>query len=468
MLIRPESMLRDKQEIIRDYILEEEVKLIVSGMGSGKTGATLTAMRKLLDMFAVRHWLVIAPLFVAKNTWPDEIEAWEHTRCMSYEVAVGTEAQRRNAIAARAEITTINFESLQWLAKHLGSTKNWYWDGLIVDESSRFKAGKKRTTRARVKNSKGQMKVRKGGNMTRFGVVTTARNKINRVYELTGTPFPQGVHDAWGQVYLMDQGERLGRSMTAFETEFFDKNQYTHQLKEKPGAADEIMRRIEDVMVTIPQDQLVDDPIFVPVKVKLPPKVIREYEEFERTLYAEAYDVEAVSRGVLANKLLQFANGAMYQEDKTVVPVHDEKMKALDEIVTQAHGENVLVFYGFKFDKDAIKKKYPHAVIANEDPDAIRKWNAGEIKMLLAHPASIGHGTNLQYGGHIAIWYGLTWSLELYLQANMRLPRPGQKNQVYIYQIIAEGTYDESALSVLGRKGANQDALVDSVMHRIS
>lgn len=468
LILRPRALLRDKQHLIIDYIKSEDAKLIVSGMGSGKTGATLTALRDLLDGFVIRHVLVIAPKFVAQQTWPDEIETWQHTQCLSYAVAVNDDPKKRAAaIDARAEITTINFEGLQWLAKHLGTIKNWYWDCVIVDESSRFKAGKKRTTRARVKNSKGEVKVRKGGNMTRFGVVTTARKRIDRIYELTGTPFPQGIHDAWGQIYLMDQGERLGRSMTAFEDRWFDKNRYTHQIKEKPGAEQEIMELIRDLMVTIPSDQLVDEPRFIPVKVKLPPKAIREYQELERTLYSEAYDVEAVSRGVLANKLLQFANGSLYREDKTSVQVHSAKLDALDEIVRQSQGENLLVFYGFKFDKDAIRSKYPHAVVANEDPDAIRKWNEGKISMLLAHPASIGHGTNLQFGGHIAVWFGLTWSLEYYQQANMRLPRPGQTETVLIYQIIAEGTYDETALDALGNKDATQSALTKTVLHRI-
>jgi SNF2 family DNA or RNA helicase len=466
--LRRRSALRDKQHLIYDYIIQNDAHLIVSAMGSGKSGATLTAIRDLLDMFAIRHVLVIAPKFVAQRTWPDEIETWEHTRCMSYAVAVHDNPKKRaEAIEERAEITLINFESLQWLAKHLGTINNWYWDCVIIDESSRFKAGKKRTTRARVKDAKGNMKIRKGGNMTRFGVVSTARKKIDRIYELTGTPFPQGIHDAWGQIYLLDQGERLGQSMTAFEDRWFNKNKYTHQIKEKPGAEGEIMSLISDVMVTIPQEQLVEEPLFIPVKVSLPPKAAREYRDFERTLYSEAYDVEAVSKGVLANKLLQFANGSLYREDKEVVPVHTAKLDALGEIVAQSQGENLLVFYGFKFDKDAILKKYPHAVVANEDPDAIRKWNAGEIPMLLAHPASIGHGTNLQYGGHIAVWYGLPWSLELYLQANMRLPRPGQTKRVLIYQIIAEGTYDEDALRVLGIKDARQDMLTQITLHRL-
>jgi SNF2 family DNA or RNA helicase len=443
-------------------MIEELIALIISGMGSGKTAAALTAMRDLLDMFAVRHWLVIAPKFVAQNTWPDELNAWTHTRAMSYAVAVGTEAQRAAAIERRAELTFINFESLQWLAKHLGSVENWYWDGLIIDESSRFKAGKKRTTRARVKGKDGQVRVRKGGNMTRFGVVSAARRKVRRVFELTGTPFPQGVHDAWGQLYLMDQGERLGRSMEAFEARWFDKNLYTHQISEKKGASDEIMALIADVVLTIPNQRLVEEPHFIPVYVHLSKKVKKEYRDFEREMFSEAYDVEAVSRGVLANKLLQFANGSMYREDGSVVEVHTEKLRALDEIIAQAQGENILVFYSFKFDKDTIKKKYSHAVIANEESDVIERWNAKKIKLLLAHAASFGHGTNLQYGGHIAVWYGLPWSLELFEQACMRLPRPGQTEQVLIYQIVAEGTYDEVTLSVLGKRGATQQDLIAS------
>lgn len=465
---RPRSALREEQRIIYDYIMRELAKLIVSGMGSGKTGAVLTALRDLLDRFEVRHVLIIAPKLVAEQTWPDEIAIWEHTRPLTCAVAVSDNPKKRAAaIAQRAEITTINFEALQWLSKHLGTVENWYWDCVIVDESSRFKAGKKRTTRARVKDSKGRTRIRKGGNMTRFGVVTTARKKIGRIYELTGTPFPKGVIDAWGQIYLLDQGERLGRSMTAFKDRWFNENEFSHEIKEKEGAADDIMSRISDLMVTIPQRQLVDEPRFIPVPVTLSPKVIREYHNFKAKLVSETYDVEAVTRGVLANKLLQFANGAMYREDRSVVPVHDEKLKALDELVQQSKGENLLVFYSFKFDRDAIRKRYPQAVVANEDPEAISKWNAGKIPILLAHPASIGHGTNLQYGGRIAVWYGLPWSLEYYLQANMRLPRPGQTKQVLIYQIIARDTYDERAIEVLGKRETTQETLTSSVLHHI-
>ncbi len=508
--VRLRDELRPEQIKIAGLMKDRDARLIVSGMGSGKTGAALTALRDMLDRFEVQHVLIVAPWFVAANTWPDEIEAWEHTRPLSVAVAVGTEEERIAAVARRAEITTINFENLVWLAKHLGTAENWFWDCVVIDESSRMKSGEGRTKTTKIKSLvdawtvvdvernqpvggedrkfldeqdaldwiKEQMqvdlttvfgtikgkttvtKVRKGGNMTRFGVMTTSRRKINRIYELTGTPTPQGPIDLWGQIYLLDQGTRLGRSKSQFEERHFIRNQYSHELKIKEGAEEEILSRIGDIMVTIPKRKLTEDAIFVPMRVDLPSKAMREYRELEETMYSEPYDVEAVTNGVLANKLLQFANGHLYREDRSVVAVHQAKFDALDELVTQSAGENLLVFYSFKFDKDALKARYPHAVVANEDSESIRKWNKGKIKMLLAHPASIGHGTNLQHGGHLAAWFGLTFSLEYWLQANMRLPRPGQTEQVFIYPIIARGTYDERAIEVLNEKDATQERIV--------
>lgn len=458
--------MRDEQRLISDLIVQNDAKLIVSGMGSGKTAGTLDALRKLLDTYQAHHVLIAAPLLVAQETWPDEIETWRHTRAIRYAVAVGTPEERAAAIRQRAEITTINFENLQWLAQHIGTVNNWYWDTVVIDESSRLKAGLHRTKTVKYKDAEGRTKVRKGGSMTRFGILATARPKIRRIIELTGTPTPQGVIDLWGQMYLLDRGKRLGRTRTAFEKKWFDKNSYTYEVKPRDGAEAEITAAVSDLMVTIPPKKLVDDPIFIPTPVTLPKKAMADYLAFEETLYSEPYDVEAVSSGVLANKLLQFANGALYKEDRSVVPVHDAKLKALDEIVKQAGDENLLVFYNFKFDKEAIRKRYPDAVVANEDRDFVKNWNAGKIRMGLAHAASIGHGTNLQYGGRIAVWYGLTFNLELWQQANARLPRPGQKGQVLIYPLIARGTYDERAYAALQLKGATQDRIVASFLHQ--
>lgn len=461
--LRSREDLRAGQQLIGKILRDTKAQLIISGMGSGKTGATLDAVGEMLNRFEVNHVLVIAPWFVAVNTWPDEIAAWKYTRAISCAVAVGDADARKAAIERRAEITTINPENLGWLAKHIRTVDNWHWDCVIIDESSRFKAGEARTKAQKVKKADGTVAVRKGGNMTRFGILTTARRKIDRIYLLTGTPAPQGLIDLWAQAYLLDQGRALGQSKSAFEREYFIKDPDTYVVKPKLNAERTILKKIEHLFVTIPHEKIVDAPQFIPMKVDLPPKAMQEYRDFERTLYTEPYDVEAVSSGVLANKLLQFANGRLYREDRSVIHVHDAKLDAVEELVESANGESLLIFYGFKFDKDALKQKFPDAVVANEyRGDLVGDWNKGRIKKLLAHPASIGHGTNLQYGGHIAAWYGLTFSLELWLQANMRLPRPGQTQQVLIYPIIARGTYDERALKVLNKKDATQNSIIEN------
>ena len=458
------SRLREKQRIIVQEILRDPAKLIVSGMGSGKTAATLTALRDLLDGTDANRVLIIAPLRVATDVWPQEIEAWRHTRLLSYAVACGTDKEREAAIAANADITVINRENLVWLAKRIGSVERWPYDCVVIDESSMFKAGKKRTSPSKTKKADGTVKVNKGGNMTRFGVMSAARRKIKRIYELTGTPAPNGLEDLWGQIYLLDQGAALGRTKTAFLERWFNTDPYTYSVTPKPGAEAEIMAAIKHLMVSLPPDKLVEDPVYINVPVRFTPKLAKEYRDFEQSLVSETYDVEAVSKGVLANKLLQFNNGGLYKEDGSVVPVHDLKLKALESLIEEAQGEPVLVFYSFKFDLDAIRSRFPEAVVMNESPAAIQDWNTGKIKILLGHPASCGHGLNLQYGGHICIWYGLTWSLELYLQANARLPRPGQQHQVAIYHIIAEGTYDEIALDVLSDKNVTQQKIIESVV----
>lgn len=450
-------------------MLENPALLLVSGMGSGKTAAALTATLDMLDFFVIRRVLVIAPLRVAKDTWPDEIREWCHTRCLSVSLAVGDESQRRAALSQDAEITIINRENLVWLARDfLGSVERWPYDCVIVDESSMFKAGKTRTKSTKIKRADGSSAVRKGGKITRFGALTAARKKINRIYLLTGTPSPNGLQDLWAQIYLIDQGQRLGQSQSAFEKRWFHIDKTTFRpVEPREGARDEIMRRISDVMVSLPPLDIVPDPVMIPVPVQLPDEVMKEYRRFRRTLVSQLHDVEAVSAGVLTNKLLQFTSGSMYREDGSVAAVHDLKLRALDDLVEQAGGDNMLIFYGFKFDLEAIRARYPDAVVLNESDTAVQDWNAGKIRMLLAHPASCAHGLNLQYGGHIAVWFGLTWSLELYLQANARLPRPGQKNQVAIYQIIAEGTVDERVLEVLSDKEASQNRVVKAVEHEI-
>ena len=470
MKIRSPDALRKSQRLMSKLVYEREALMVISGMGSGKSGGTLDAAVRLLNELKVFHILVIGPRFVAQNTWPDEIKQWQHTQAVSYAVAVGTAEERKAAIEKRAEITCINFENLPWLAKTIGSVENWYWDMVIIDESSRFGAGEARTKATktkRVDKATGEVShaVRKGGNITRFGVMTTARRKIKRVVELTGTP--GDLMKLWGQSYLLDQGDALGRSKTSFERKWFNKDPYNHTITPRANAEADILGAMDKIAFTIPPEKVAEDAQFIPMRVRLPEKAIREYRELEQTLYSQVHDVEAVSKGVLANKLLQMANGSAYREDRSVSHVHDAKLDALDELFQMSEGENWIVLYGFKFDKDAILKRHPDAVIANEyRGDLVADWNAGKIKKLISHPATLAHGLNLQYGGHLMAWFGLTWSLELWQQANMRLPRPGQTKQVLIYPIVAEGTYDERALSVLQDKAATQDRIIQSFLHR--
>lgn len=469
MNVRSSDDLWDGQRLISSLVQEREAVMIIADMSQGKTGGTLDAVAKMLNRFEAHHVLMIGPRFVAQNTWPDELKKWQATQAISYAVAVGDPEDRLAAIKRRAELTTINFENLPWLAKAIRTIENWYWDMVIIDESSRFRAGEGRTLPTKVKtvNKDGaiEIKVRKGGNMTRFGVMTTARRKIKRIVELTGTP--GDLRGLWGQSYLLDQGEALGRDKSQFDKDWFNKDPYNHTITPKENAEFNILSRMGDLAVTIPPKKVSEDAQFIPMRVRLPAKAMEEYRELEKTLYSQVHNVEAVSKGVLANKLLQMANGSLYREDRSVAHVHDAKLEALDELFQMAPDENWLIFYGFQFDKESIRKRYPDAIVANEyRGDLVADWNAGKIKKMLTHPASIGHGTNLQYGGYLAAWFGLTWSLELWQQANMRLPRAGQTKQVRIYPIIAEGTYDERALEVLQDKGATQDRIIQNFLYR--
>lgn len=457
--VRPRSMLRDDQTFIVDTIKQKDGCMIVLGMGGGKTASTLTAIVDLHD--DIDRWLVIAPLRVARDTWADEVAEWEHLQGLDYAVCVGPPEARKYALAKNAKVTFINRENLVWLAKELGSVDNWPWDGVVIDESSMFKAGKKRTTKTKAKKADGTVVVRKGGKQTAFGVLSTARKKVKKIVELTGTPGE--LLDLWGQIYLIDKGERLGATIEDYKARWFDENKYSREIKPRPYAHDEIMERLKDVMISLPPRKLVDDPVHIPVKVQLAPEVMAEYKRFKRNLVSELHDVEAVNAGVLTNKLLQFSSGHCYREDRSVAAVHTAKLDALDDLIEQANGDPVLVFYGFKFSKDEILKRHPDAVVFNECDTAIKDWNDGKIRVLLMHPKSGGHGTNLQYGGHIAIWFDLTWSLELYLQANARLPRPGQKHVVAIYKILAEGTVDDRVVDALDNKETNQKAIIEAV-----
>lgn len=464
--LRPESMLRSYQVYLADMIEEMPSLLGAAEMSLGKTGATLTGVRRLLRADPKSRAIITGPLEVCKTTWPDEIAEWAHLQDLEYSVAVGTPEQRLAALKEDKEILIINRENLNWLWQQIGGEKGWKWNILVYDESSRLKGFVRRT--------KGGAKT--APKLSEFGVLAAARKHIDRVVELSGTPAPNGVYDLGGQIYLLDEGKRLGRSKSAFETRFFDKSQYDYSIKPKAGAEAQIMDKVQDLMIGLRSEDYIDLPPqhFNPLYVDFTPKLMREYREFEETLYTEQFDVEAVTKGVLTNKLLQFSNGGLYRLDESVDPpkretlyVHNLKIKKLQSIIAEAAGQSVLIAYSFKFDKEQIKKAYPDAVFFDEEPNFVKLWNQGKIKIGVAHPASIGHGLNLQYGGYIQVWFGLTWSLELWDQFNRRLARPGQVNHtVFIHVIMARGTEDERQYASLQSKGVTQERITERVRVR--
>ena len=482
-------------------MIREHPGLLLSvPMGLGKTAAALTAIKKLLLSGEIRRVLIVAPLRVASDTWPDEILEWEHTcdlpftliraedkdpevisagkeRYRLFRDVVGSDASwasreagyartdtkvaiRKRLAAEETPIHIISREAIPWLVKHFG--RHWPYDMVIYDEASRLKEGRFRTEGGKADANKKGARPR-----SEFGSLVHVRHSIKRIVELSGTPSPNGEIDLWGPIFLIDRGERLGRTKTAFKNRWFDQNLYTHEIKPKPGAVKEITSKIKDVMFSLDDTEHIELPpiVFNPVYVSLDSDHLKQYRQFEADLVSEAYDVEAVSKGVLSNKLLQFANGSMYRQKdsasrRETVHIHDKKLDALESIIAEEGNNPILVAYSFKFDLERIRKRFKHAVVFDEDPNFVKNWNAGKIKLALAHPASIGHGLNLQYGGHIAVWYGLTWSLELYLQFNKRLPRPGQPYPfVTIHHILARGTNDERQLRTLQTKGVTQDMI---------
>ena len=469
-------------------------------MGAGKTVVTLTALRDLLDAGEIKKALVVAPKLVAQTTWPDEIDEWAHLTKTTYTVLrveddedslkvaedlfyiaarrEGLETKEARKIAKSSatewrhrrrrrlaeedtELHIINKEGLPWLWEHLRDGKDWPYDVIVIDEASMLKSGAKR-----VKRGKGKQK---GAPLSRFGIIAKASRKAKTIYELTGTPSPNGLRNLWGLAYPVDFGERLGTARTKFEQRWFTQNKYTYEFTPTPSAEREIMGRLGDIMFSLAPEDYPDLPPLNPlqIKVKLSSSLLREYQKFEKHAVSLEYDVEAVNAGVLHNKLLQFANGSMYQETGEDIWIHDEKLHALEELVERLDGEPLLVAYSYKFDLDRIKRRFPKAVVLNEtDPRVTKKkWNQGKIPLLLAHPASAGHGLNFQFGGNNACWYGLTSDLELYLQFNKRLHRPGQVKPVNLHHIIAKGTIDERILPIyLDPKKATQDRVLSSVV----
>ena len=471
--------LRGYQKWMAEKTVNMEALLLGAEMGLGKTGAVLYAVVELLKTGEITQVIIIAPLRVAEETWPEEIAKWEFARGLTYRVITGTEAERKAALAQPAQVTIINRENVGWLRKQESSVR-WPYDMMVYDEISRLKSGRKRSKPV-ANRTTGKKPPKR---LTELGIIQSIRYRTKHFVGLSGTPASNGLIDLWGPMYAVDKGDRLGTSMTKFKERWFTEDHYTRKVEPRAHAEEEIMDRVKDVFFSLRSEDYLKLPPVVPRDhyVTLSPAEMKRYRDFEKETAIELRNragereiVRAVNRGVLTGKLLQFANGSMYlgekwDEDregwlpKESVPIHSRKLDVLESIMVEAMGAPVLVAYSFQFDREAIRKRFPYARIFGENPNDMRDWNAGKIRMLVTHPASAGHGLNFQYGGNIAVWYGLTWSAEIFLQFNKRLHRSGQKaDRVFIHRIMARRTMDERILPALTAKVARQDRITDAV-----
>ena len=429
-----------------EYILNHPIAAVLLDMGLGKSVITLTAIFDLtLDSFLVRKVLVIAPLRVARDTWPAEIEKWDHLKGLKYTVAVGSEVQRKTALMKRAQVYIINRENVEWLISRSGIPFDF--DMVVIDELSSFKSHQ-------AKRFKSLMKV---------------RPKVNRIVGLTGTPSSNGLMDLWAQYRLLDMGQRLGRFIGRYREDYFVPDKRNQQVifsyKPKPGAEEAIYRLISDITISMKGTDYLKLPELVinEVDVKLSEKEMKTLDTMKRDLITtvKGEEITAANAAALSGKLLQMANGAVYDDQGTVLHIHDRKLDALEDLIEAANGKPVLIAYWFKHDLSRIQKRFEVEVLSTSD--SIKRWNDGEIPIAVIHPASAGHGLNLQAGGSTLIWFSLTWSLELYQQTNARLWRQGQKETVVIHHLIAKGTIDERVMQALNDKNNTQSALIDAV-----
>lgn len=440
------------QRYATEYIETHPIAAVLLDMGLGKTSITLTALNDLLfDSFEIHKAIVIAPLRVARDTWPAEIEKWDHLNSLIYSVAVGTEAERLAALRRTADIYIINRENVQWLVEASGIPFNY--DMVVVDELSSFKNHQSKRFRAMMK----------------------ARPKVSRIVGLTGTPSSNGLMDLWAEFRLLDMGQRLGRFIGQYRTRFFlpDKRngQVVFSYKPLPGAEEQIYRLISDITISMKSTDYLQMPRFVAsgYEVYLSEEEAQRYVSFKRDLLLDLPDGEitAANAAALSGKLSQMANGAVYTDAGEIIAIHDRKLDALEDIIESMGGKPLLVAYWFRHDLERImerlhKRKIPFSRL--DSPESIRRWNAGELSVALIHPASAGHGLNLQSGGSTLCWFGLTWSLELYQQTNARLWRQGQQaDTVVVQHIITKGTIDERIMKALSEKDTTQAALIEAV-----
>jgi len=438
-----------------EHVLAKPYSGLFLDMGLGKTTIMLTAINALIyEELEINTVLVVGPKRVVSSTWPDEVAKWSHLKNLRVSKIIGTVQQRRAAVAQKADVYLVSRDNLVWLIGEFGGSMLPY-DMLVADESSSYK----------------------NPASVRSKALKAVQPCFKRVVILTGTPAPNGLIDLWFQIWLLDRGERLGKFVTNYKDRFFlrvcppgshhGKYVPTEETKER------IYKLIGDIVISMKSEDYLDlEPVrFIDVPVELCPKTRKLYEQFERERVMELLESEvtAMTASVMSGKLLQFAGGAVYDDEKNVHEIHDEKLDALEELVEAANGSPVLIAYTFKHELSRILHRLKDYKPVHFQTDKhIKDWNEGKIPVLVMHPASGGHGLNLQHGGHLAIWYSLNWSLELYEQWCKRLPRPGQKKQVIIYRLIATGTEDESVVKSLDSKGRVQDGLMAAVKAKIA
>jgi len=439
-----------------ERIIQDPAIGLFQDMGLGKTVETLTAINDLrYNRWQVSRVLIVAPKKVAEATWQNEAQSWDHLKHLRIVSVLGTAKQRIKALYTPGDIWTINRENIPWLVDYY--QQDWPFDMVVLDESSSFKNPQAK----------------------RFKKLKLVRSRVKRIVELTGTPAPNGLEDLFAQVYLLDGGERLGRTMTSYREQFFTQD-YAHPGQQyrtytpQQGAADSIQQAISDICISMKAEDYLTLPDYiediVPVVLDAPAK--KAYDKLERDMLLEIDEdtITAGSAAVLTNKLLQLCNGAVYDVDRHVTEIHRCKIEAFLEIIEQLHGEHALVFYNFQHDRDRILEALKGSgvrVRVYKGPDDETAWNAGEVDILLAHPASCAYGLNLQAGGHHIIWFGLTWSLEQYQQANKRLHRQGQQHPVIAHHLVVQESVDVDVMAALQAKGDTQECLMQALKARI-
>lgn len=438
----------DYQQYATEFVLEHPYCGLILDMGLGKSVITLTALWDLiLDSFDCGRVLVVAPKRVAEDTWPKELAKWDHLRGLTYSLVMGSEKERRQALMKRAFIYIINRENVSWLVENY----RWDFDTLVIDELSSFKSAKAQ----------------------RFRALKKVRPLIKRVIGLTGTPSPNTLIDLWPQIYLLDMGQRLGRFVTHYRERFFvpDKRnrEMVYSYKPREGAEQRIYELIGDICISMKAaDHLkMPDLIANRIDIQLNQQERKLYDTLKKDMVLKLKDgeIDAVNAAALSGKLLQMAGGAVYDSEGRTLRIHDRKLDMLEDLIEAANGKPLLVAYWYKHERDRIRERFQvREILTSKDID---DWNAGKIPVALMHPASVGHGINLQQGGSTLVWFGLTWSLELYQQTNARLWRQGQKHAVVIQHLVTAGTHDEDVMRALERKDMGQAALIEAVKARI-